>query len=55
MTNTQTIAALTAKLSAKIEYRMNELGDSYEAAKIKVSQDSVAGPAVWAKLDEMFA
>lgn len=54
MTNTQIIANLVHSLARKIEHRMVELGDSYEAAKATVSANSVAGPAVWAELDAMF-
>lgn len=54
MTNNQIIASMVEKLSRKIEWRINEMGDTYEQAKLKVAEQSVAGPAVWEKLDAIF-
>lgn len=55
MTNTQIIASLVNKLTSKIEWRMAEMGETYAEAKSKVSEQSVAGPAVWEKLDAIYA
>lgn len=54
MTNAQIIENLFKKLSVQIEWRMTDFEESYEEAKEKVSKDSVAGVAVWAKLDEKY-
>lgn len=55
MTNVQIIEALVEKLGKKIEWRMAEFGDTYAQAKAKISEESVAGPAVWSVLDARFA
>lgn len=54
MTNTEIIANLVAGLVNKIDWRMTEMGEAYAEAKAKVAEQSVAGPAVWAKLDAIF-
>ena len=55
MKNSEIIAKLVKQISDKIEFRMRDLGNSYEEAKAIVSEQSVAGPAVWAQVDAIFA
>ena len=55
MNNQQIIEALVAKLSARIQHRMEMMEVGYAEAKVYVSESSVAGPAVWKILDEKFA
>lgn len=54
MTNNQIIANLVSSLSRKIEWRMSEMEETYSEAKAKIAEQSVAGPAVWEKLDSIF-
>lgn len=55
MNNQQIIQALVTKLSTTIEWRMQDMEDSYEEAKAYVMERSVAGDSVWKILDEKFA
>ena len=55
MTNAQIIATLSAKIIAIINHRMNDIGDTLEAAQEHARKASCAGPAVWEVVDEHFA
>lgn len=55
MKNSESVAKLVRQISDKIEFRMADLGNSYEEAKAIVSEQSIAGPAVWAEVDAIFA
>lgn len=55
MNNQQIIEALVAKLTSRIQHRMEMMEVSYAEAKAYVADSSVAGPAVWKILDEKFA
>lgn len=45
---------MTASVKAKIDWRMDDLGESYEQAKAHVKHSSIAGKAIWAELDAFF-
>lgn len=53
--NRQIIEAFVAKLSRRIEWRIADFGETYAQAKEYIQKESVAGPAVWAELDALFA
>lgn len=57
MNNETIIANLFAKLVKEILFRMDPetFGESYENAKKVVAEKSVAGAAVWGKLDAHFS
>lgn len=54
MNNQQIIENLVKKLSHTIDWRMEDFEESYEEAKEYTKDKSVAGPAVWAILDEKY-
>lgn len=54
MTNAQMIADFAAKLIARVQFRMDNFGDTYAKAKGMVQIESVAGPKCWAIVDQHF-
>jgi hypothetical protein len=55
MTNAQMIQKFAENLIRRIEFRMNNFGDSYEKAKSCVKIESCAGEKCWAIVDKNFA
>ena len=55
MTNAQIIENLSAKLVKTINFRMSEMGETYDQAKAAAKESSCAGSAVWAVVDKHFA
>lgn len=53
MTNADTIANLTLRLIAKVNFRLS-VGDTYAQALEEARRSSTAGPAVWEKVAEHF-
>lgn len=49
-TRTQIIEALVSRLSHEIDRRLAD-GETYRQARAAVQEASIAGPAVWARLD----
>jgi len=55
MTNYEIKIQLFKKVSRVIEWRMNEMQETYVQAKVIAKENSVAGPAVWEMLDKTYA
>lgn len=54
MTNAEMIQAFAKKLIRRVQWRMDDFGDTYEKAKSMIQLESVAGPACWAVVDAHF-
>lgn len=55
MTNADIIKNLSTKLIRVIARRMADLGQVYADAKAAVTESTLAGPAVWERVDAFFA
>jgi hypothetical protein len=55
MTNAQMIEKFAADLTKRIQFRMDNFGDSYEKAKSCIQIESCAGIKCWAIVDKNFS